>query len=90
MRTTVDIDEHLLAEAKVLAARSRRPLGRVVDDALRVLLAKTPATGGGARVPLPTFGAGGLQPGVDLEDKEAMADLLDLPDLPDLPDQQQA
>jgi hypothetical protein len=25
---------------------------------------------------LPTHGAGGLQPGVDLEDKEALADLM--------------
>jgi Arc/MetJ family transcription regulator len=38
MRTTVNIDEHLLAEAKAEAARTKRSLGDVVDDALWVLL----------------------------------------------------
>lgn len=49
-------------------------MGDVVDDALRVLLAERP----GPREPveLPVFGGSGLQPGVDLEDKEALAALL--------------
>jgi hypothetical protein len=76
MRTTLNIDEHLLAQARELAARTRRPLGAVVDDALRVLFAgqrdRREAT-----VDLPVFGGSGLRPGVDLEDKDALADLLD-------------
>lgn len=76
MRTTVNIDEHLLEEARQLAARSRRSLGDVVDDALRTLLNQRPAPPGG-RARLPVFGGSGLRPGVDLEDKEALADLLD-------------
>lgn len=77
MRTTVNIDDNLLREAKSLAASSGRPLGEVVDDALRVLLARrADAAAASTTFRLPTGGLGGLQPGVDLEDKEAMAELL--------------
>jgi hypothetical protein len=40
MRTTLNVDETLLREAKSLAARSGRSVGAVVEDALRVLLLK--------------------------------------------------
>jgi hypothetical protein len=77
VRTTVNIDEHLLTEAKLLAARTRRTLGAVVDDALRMVLAPDYAGGSGERrVRLPTDGGSGLQPGVDLEDREALAEIL--------------
>ena len=75
MRTTVNIDAELLAAAKELAARTRRSLGAVVDDALRLLLAERPTDRGPVR--LPVFGGSGLQPGVDLEDKDALAELLE-------------
>jgi Arc/MetJ family transcription regulator len=74
MRTTVNIDEHLLQQARELAARSRRSLGDVVDDALRILLAER--RGERSDVDLPVFGGSGLQPGVDLEDKASLAALL--------------
>lgn len=76
MRTTVNLDEQLLVSAKELAARSQRSLSDVVNDALRTLLADRPL-GARAAVRLPTFGGSGLQPGVDLEDKDALAALLD-------------
>lgn len=76
MRTTLSIDDDLLAEAKALAARTRRPLGNVVDDALRVLLHPTSESRPRSPVRLPTDGASGLQPGVDLEDREQLAELL--------------
>ena len=75
MRTTVNIDPELLAAARELAARTRRSLGEVVDDALRLLLAERPTDRNPVR--LPVFGGSGLQPGVDLEDKDALAELLD-------------
>lgn len=74
MRTTVNIDDGLLQEARELAAQRRQPLGQVVDDALRVLLARRDERSG--TVDLPSFGGSGLQPGVDLEDKDALAKLL--------------
>jgi Bacterial antitoxin of type II TA system, VapB len=75
MRTTLNISDDLLAEAKVLAVRTRRPIGAVVDDALRVLLRRD-APEVAAAWTFPTSGAGGLQPGVNLDDTEALADLM--------------
>lgn len=76
MRTTVNIDEHLLAQARRAATASRRSLGDVVDDALRMHLAERHQSRQD-RVELPTYGGSGLRPGVDLEDKEALSDLLE-------------
>jgi hypothetical protein len=76
VRTTVNIDADLLRRAREEALRSRRPLGDVVDDALRLLLNRAPGRDRQA-VDLPVFGGSGLQPGVDLEDREALAALLD-------------
>ncbi|GBE67322.1 hypothetical protein MFM001_37840 [Mycobacterium sp. MFM001] len=76
MRTTVNIDDHLLAQAKVLAARTSRSLGAVLEDALRVMLRRSDDEQSRGDFRLPTHGSGGLQPGVDLEDKEALAELL--------------
>jgi hypothetical protein len=77
VRTTVNIDDELLVRARELATRTRRSLGDIVDDALRVLMAQRQGTTAPAPVTLPTDGGSGLQPGVDLEDKEALAALLD-------------
>ncbi|HYB37742.1 MAG TPA: type II toxin-antitoxin system VapB family antitoxin [Mycobacterium sp.] len=75
MRTTVNIDDHLLAEAKVLAARTSRSLGAVLDDALRAMLRRETDEHRRGEFRLPTHGTGGLQAGVDLNDKEALAEL---------------
>lgn len=76
MRTTLNISDDLLAEAKVLAVRTHRSIGAVVDDALRVLLRRDDAESPTASWTFPTSGAGGLQPGVNLDDSEALAQLL--------------
>ena len=77
MRTTVNIDEHLLAEAKVLAARQRRSLGEIIDDALRVTLARTTEPKRRPiRIVLPTDGDPNAEPLVDINDKEALAEAL--------------
>lgn len=73
----MNIDEYLLAEAKVVAARTSRSLGAVLDDALRALLLRDSAGHRDAgQFRLPTHGSGGLQAGIDLEDKEALADIM--------------
>jgi len=75
MRTTVNVDDRLLAEAR--AVRTRRGLGDIVDDAFRVLFVESDGEAGSStQVSLPTKGPAGLQPGVELEDKQAMTDLL--------------
>lgn len=82
MRTTVTIDDHLLAEAKIIAARQHRTIGSVLEDALRKLIDDQTARSGDEpyRLPQFTYDPPGLCPGVDLEDKEQMAELLGLND----------
>jgi hypothetical protein len=79
MRTTINIDDALLAQAKQVAARSGRSLAAVVEDALRESLARRDRH---VRQPveLPVFGDGGLQPGVDLDDSAALLDLMERDD----------
>ncbi len=67
MRTTIKIDDQLLAEAKARAAASGRTLGAVVEDALREVLARRPSRGHDRGAELPTFAGGRLLPGVDLD-----------------------
>jgi hypothetical protein len=79
MRTTINLDDALLAEAKQVAARTGRSLAAVVEDALRESLRRRHQTAGQA-VELPTFGEGGVQPGVDLDDSAALLDLMERDD----------
>jgi hypothetical protein len=76
MRTTISIDDALLAEAKQLAARTGRSLAAVVEDALRESLSRRREHVRRA-VELPVFGQGGFQPGVDLDDSAALLDLME-------------
>ena len=76
MRTTINLDDALLAEGKQVAARTGRSLTAVVEDALRESLHRRRHTTDRA-VELPTFGEGGVQPGVDLDDSAALLELMD-------------
>lgn len=80
MRTTVDIPEELLREAKERAARGGRTLGQVVEDALRASFQRVDAVSDHGSVRLPTFRGTGLQPGVDLDDSAALLDLMEQQD----------
>lgn len=67
MRTTIRLDDELLAQAKARAAESRRSLNEFIEQAVRARLAAeskaTPPAG-----PLPTFRGKGLRAGVDVND----------------------
>ncbi len=76
MRTTINIDDTLLAEAKQVAARTGRSLATVVEDALRESLHRRNRPGV-RTVELPMFGEGGFQPGVDLDDSAALLELME-------------
>ncbi len=75
MRTTIRLDDNLLAAAKERAAKTGRTLTALFEDALRAFLAREPQPRGQGAVKLPTFDGGGPRPGVDLDNA---ADLLDL------------
>jgi len=68
----VNIDEDLYRRAKARAARTGRSVSQLIEDAVREALRprrrETDVTA------LPTYGSGGVLPGVDLSDA---ADLLD-------------
>ena len=83
MRTTIRLDDDLLARAKELAARSGRTLTAVIEDALRLLMARRPS-GQPELLKLPTFDGGGLQPGVDLDDTAGLVDLMEADHHPSL------
>jgi Arc/MetJ family transcription regulator len=76
MRTTIKIDDALLAEAKIHAARTGRTMTEVVEDALRMSLARSAARTR-PRADLPTFSGSALLPGVDLDDSAALIDLME-------------
>ena len=77
MRTTLRIDDDLYAEVKRLAARTGRTVTAVIEDALRSGLARGRATPRRRRKRLPTFGGGGVRPGVDLDSSASLLDLMD-------------
>lgn len=71
------IDDALLADVKVLAARTHRTLSSVLEEALRNLIAGQERARDSARdLVLPSHGTGGLRAGVDLFDREQLSDLL--------------
>ena len=75
MRTTVSVDDHLLAAARQRAGERGQTLGQVIEDALRRELATAPAH---ARVEIPVFrGGNGPRPGVDLTSNRAVRQALD-------------
>ncbi len=75
MRTTVSVDDNLIAAAKRRARERGQTLGQVVEDALRCELA-APARREG--LPLPVFhGDGGVRPGVDVTTNRGLREALD-------------
>lgn len=77
MRTTVSIDDAVLARAKEFAARHRRTLNSVVEDALREMLERYQARAEVPRVDLVVMTGDGLMPGIDLDSSAALHEVLD-------------
>ncbi len=77
MKTTLDLNDQLLADAKALAAQQRTSLTRVIEQGLQLRLRaeKTPQRG---KLRLPVFkGRGGLVAGVDPLSNRALLAALD-------------
>ena len=80
MRTTLTIDDQLLAAYKKLAAQAHQSLSHVIQDALREALALREERGARAPVRLTALPqGGGLVPGVDLTSNAALAEALEKP-----------
>ena len=77
MKTTLDINDQLLADAKALAAQQRTSLTRVIEEGLKLRLRARAASAKQRRVRLPVFkGRGGLVAGVDPLSNQAMLEAL--------------
>jgi predicted transcriptional regulator len=77
MRVTVRLDDELWKQAKSVAVDTGRTLSSVVGDALRMSLARQ-AANQRKRVKLTiSDGAGGLMPGVDINNSASLLDLMD-------------
>ncbi len=74
MKTTLDLNDALLTEAKVLAAQQRTSLTRLIEEGLQLRLRARHAPLPG-RVRLPVYrGKGGLAPGLDGLSNKALLD----------------
>lgn len=76
MRTTLNLDDDLVARAKALAARRGRSLTSLMEDALRAVLEREKGVMSTPTVALPV-GSGRLRPGTSLDDNTALRDLMD-------------
>jgi len=76
MKTTLDLPDELLIEAKKRAAEQRRPLRAIVEEGLRLALRKPETKQRKRQVRLITV-KGGLPRGLDLSSREAMYEWLD-------------
>jgi hypothetical protein len=77
MRTTVRLDEHLLAEAKKHAAETGRTLTAVIEESLREALARRRGSRSRRPIRLRTVKGDGPRPGVDLDDSAALLELME-------------
>ena len=75
MRTTIDITDELLLQARKRAADQRMPLRKIMEAALRAYLSSRPRKEN-YRLQWRTE-RGRLRPGVDLDDRNALFDLMD-------------
>ena len=66
MKTTLDLNDQLLVDAKALAARQRTSLTRLIEEGLQLRLRAKAVSYRRGQVHLPVFkGRGGLMNGVD-------------------------
>lgn len=74
MRTTISISSGVLQRARVFAAKKRRSLSSLIEDALTEMMVNKKRERGTKRPPLPVV-KGRLLPGVNYD---SLADLLEL------------
>lgn len=76
MKTTIEIADSLLKEAKKRAARERTTVRALVESGLRQVLAQKMSRGGSFRLRDATFKGEGLAPGVGSESWERIREIV--------------
>ena len=80
MRTTVRLEDSLLRQAKQEAVRRGTTLTRLIEQGLRLVLARSVRSVERPWVRVPVSSArGGTLPGVDLDDSATLLELLEHP-----------
>jgi hypothetical protein len=78
MKTTLDINDALLADAKSLAAQQRTSLTRLIEEGLQLRLRSSHPAAKVSKRKIPVFnGHGGLVAGLDPSSNKAMLDAAD-------------
>jgi hypothetical protein len=77
MRTTITLPDHLLVQAKQLAAERRTSFTAIVEESLRAYLSRARADEAArtSEVALPLMDGGAPRDGVDLDDTSALWEL---------------
>ena len=75
MRTTIDLPDHLLVEAKKHAAERRIPLTRLVEESVRSYLSEQRMRRAEVPGSLPLLRDPAPRPGIDLDDTSRLWEL---------------
>jgi len=76
MKTTLDLEDGLLLQAKRLAAQKGKTLTAFVEEALRARILPETRSRGRFRLRLPTE-KGTAPPAIDVSDRDALYELMD-------------
>ena len=77
MRTTINIDDQLLMQAKAQAAASGVSLAQLIEDALRESLIRRENVGNRERVRMITLKGTGTRPGIDLDNSQSLLEIME-------------
>lgn len=78
MKTTLNINDSLLANAKALAAKQQTSLTRLIEEGLQLRLRTPRVLAKVGKVKIPVFkGRGGLVAGINATSNKAMLDAVD-------------
>ena len=76
MKTTIDIDDALFERAKLVAERDRITFRALVEEGLQTVLDRRANSGAVFRLRDASVAGSGVQPGVDLANREGMLALI--------------
>jgi hypothetical protein len=77
MRTTLNIPDKILREARIRAAEQHASLTEFIAEAIQRAVQSPSRASTSATTKLPTFRGKGLRPGVDLDDTSGLLDIMD-------------
>lgn len=77
MRTTINVDDQLLMQAKAQAAASGMTLAQLIEDALREFLIRRENVENRERVRMITMKGTGTRPGIDLDNSQSLLEIME-------------